>query len=60
MAFWRRFDGCSFKEWENMIQWCRDTFNEDLTVEPTWCAHYPTFYFIDEGQYILFLLMWGR
>lgn len=63
MKFQKRFDVNSvdmFRDgrWAEMIQWCQDHLYHGGYYEPNWTAQYPTFYFDDEKEYMLFLLRW--
>jgi hypothetical protein len=64
MKFQKRFDVNSvdmFRDgrWAEMIQWCQDNLYHGGYYEPNWTAQYPTFYFDDEKEYMLFLLRWS-
>lgn len=39
-----------------MYLWCQDQFGED---ENGWTHQYPTFYFRNEKDYLIFLLKWS-
>jgi hypothetical protein len=45
--------------WATMIEWCKNNLYHGGYYEPNWYAQYPTFYFKDEQEYILFLLRWS-
>ena len=62
MKYQKRFDHVGmFKDglWATMIQWCHDNLYHGGHYEPKWYAQYPTFYFEDEQEYLLFVLKWG-
>ena len=63
MRFQKRFDVNSvdmFRDgrWAEMIAWCQNHLYHGGHYEPNWHAQYPTFYFNDEKEYIMFLLRW--
>ena len=61
-VFVKRFDNVGMFEggrWATMIEWCKDNLYHGGYYEPNWYAQYPTFYFKDEQEYILFLLRWA-
>ncbi len=63
MRFKQRFDNVGMFEggrWAEMIQWCRDNLYHGGHYEPNWFAQYPTFYFDDEQEYLMFVLRWGH
>lgn len=57
--FIKRFDGIDLDLWDKMIKWCRDNLYHGGHYEPNWGVQYPTFYFKEEREYILFLLRWS-
>jgi hypothetical protein len=60
-VFLKRFDNIGPFEgghWATMVKWCEDNLYHGGHYEPNWYAQYPTFYFKDEKEYILFLLRW--
>ena len=57
--YFRRFNGCNYKVWEDMVIWCNENLSVDDNLHPMWEANYPTFYFYKDSDFILFLLMWG-
>ncbi len=61
-VFIKRFDNIGMFEdgrWATMIEWCKNNLYHGGYYEPNWYAQYPTFYFKDEQEYILFLLRWS-
>ena len=59
--FIKRFEGVGVFEggrWAEMVQWCVDNLYHGGHYEPNWEAQYPTFYFKDEQEYLLFCLRW--
>lgn len=61
-VFLKRFDNIGpFEDgrWATMIEWCKNNLYHVTIYEPNWYAQYPTFYFKDEQEYILFVLRWA-
>lgn len=54
----KRFESTSTEEFLRMIDWCNDNLRSYGHFEPNWFYEYPTFYFRDEQDYILFALRW--
>ena len=60
-VFVKRFDNLGMFEqgrWAEMKQWCEDNLYHGGHYEPNWYADYPSFYFWDEKEYLLFCLRW--
>lgn len=65
LVFVKRFDVASvdmFRDgrWAEMIEWCMKNLYHGGHYEPNWSAQYPTFYFTDEREYLLFCLRWSQ
>jgi hypothetical protein len=50
-----QMDDCPTQLFHKIYLWCRDQFGD----EHGWTHQYPTFYFRNEQDYILFLLKWA-
>jgi hypothetical protein len=42
-----------------MADWCYNNLYHGGYYEPNWHHQYPTFYFTDEKEYLLFCLRWS-
>ena len=58
-VFVKRFDGVSIAQWQDMAEWCYNNLYHGGHYEPNWSHQYPTFYFTDEKEYLLFCLRWS-
>ena len=58
-VFVKRFDGIDLDAWDEMIAWCKHNLYHGGHYEPKWYLAYPSFYFTDEKEYMLFLLRWS-
>ena len=58
-VFVKRFDGVSMARWQEMADWCYNNLYHGGYYEPRWHHQYPSFYFKDEKEYMLFLLRWS-
>lgn len=61
-VFVKRFDNLGMFEqgrWAEMISWCQKNLYHGGHYEPNWSVAYPTFYFYDEREYLLFCLRWS-
>lgn len=61
-VFVKRFDKVGpFKDgrWAEMIEWCMTNLYHGGHYEPNWRAEYPSFYFWDEKEFVLFCLRWS-
>jgi len=58
-VFVKRFDSVPMAQWQDMADWCRDNLYHGGYYEPHWHHQYPSFYFRDEREYLLFCLRWS-
>lgn len=58
-VFVKRFDRVSMAQWQEMAEWCYENLYHGGYYEPRWHHQYPSFYFKDEKEYMLFLLKWA-
>ena len=61
-VFVKRFDNLGTFErdrWVKMIAWCHVHLSHGGHREANWSVAYPTFYFRDEREYLLFCLRWA-
>ena len=58
-VFVKRFDRVSMAQWQDMVDWCYNNLYHGGHYEPNWHCEWPTFYFWDEKEYLLFCLRWS-
>jgi hypothetical protein len=57
-VYLKRFDLLTVHERQLMALWCQDHLYHGGHYEPDWWVEGNTFYFRNEAEYIMFLLMW--
>lgn len=58
-VFVKRFDRVPMAQWYQMTEWCYNNLYHGGYYEPNWHHQYPSFYFTDEKEYLLFCLRWA-
>lgn len=58
-VFVKRFDSVSMAQWQDMADWCYNNLYHGAYYDPNWHHQYPSFYFADEKEYMLFCLRWS-
>lgn len=54
-----RFDSAHTYLINVMVKWCEQNLFQGGYYEPNWHYQYNTFYFVDEKEYLMFVLRWA-